>query len=255
MSTAAAHPLPGREAPAWGPGRVVLLIVGSLAGLIAFGLLMAGIVIVLAHATARDSAGFYTSSTERFSTQTYALTSEGMQIGDVRGHGADWALDALDATVRVRASAPEGKPIFIGIAAETAVDRFLSQTAHEEVSDVHGGPFAYDSVRRAGSAAPGVPAAATFWAARTTGSGTQSLTWKPSGGRWAIVVMNADGSPRVTADVSVAAKSGAVLPIGIGLLGLGLLAAAVSAAMILFAVRETGDPGGADEYPPFRLER
>ena len=116
---------------------------------------------MLAHATARDSAGFYTSDTERFTTQTYALTSEGLQIGDMRGQGADWALDAVDATVRVRASAPDGHPMFIGIAREADLDRYLTQVAHEEVTAVHSAPFAYDAVRRAGTAAPGVPAART----------------------------------------------------------------------------------------------
>jgi hypothetical protein len=140
--------------------------------------------------------------------------------------------------------APNGRPIFIGIASQAAVDRYLAQTSHEEISDVHGGPFAYDSARRSGSAAPGVPDTAGFWAAQASGGGTQSLTWKPSGGRWVVVVMNGDGSPRVAADVSVAAKSGAVLPVGIGLLGIGVLAAALSGVMIGFAVREPGGPGG-----------
>ena len=93
MSTTTAHPLPDRSVPTWGPGRVLVLVGGSLLALIALLMAMAGIALVLAHATARDSAGFYTSSTERFATQTYALTSEGLQIGDVRGQGADWALD------------------------------------------------------------------------------------------------------------------------------------------------------------------
>ena len=85
MSATTAHPLPGRSAPAWGAGRVLALICGSLLALIALGLAIAGVLLVLAHGTARDSAGFYTSDTERFSTPTYALTSEGMQIGDVHG--------------------------------------------------------------------------------------------------------------------------------------------------------------------------
>ena len=126
MSTTTAHPLPERGTSPWGPGRVALLIVGSLASLIAFALLMAGLMMVLAHVTARDAGGFYTSPSERFSTQTYALTSEGMQIGDIRGEGADWALDALDATVRVRATTADGDPVFIGIAREQDVDRYLA---------------------------------------------------------------------------------------------------------------------------------
>ena len=216
---------------------MLLLLTGSLGALIAFALATAGIALVLAHATARDSAGFYASPTERFSTATYALTSEGVEIGDVRGNGAEWALDALDATVRVRVANPDGDPMFIGIASERAVDRYLTRVAHEEVSDVHRSPFKYHSVRRRGGASPGFPTSAGFWAATASGPGTQALTWKPDVGRWAVVVMNEDGSRGVTADVSVGAKSDAVLPVGVVLLGLGLLALGASALLIWFAVR------------------
>jgi len=239
MSTTA-HPRPRRDTPAWGPGRVLLLLTGSLGALIALALAMAGIALVLAHATARDSAGFYTSPTERFSTATYALTSEGLQIGDVRGNGAGWALDALDASVRVRVANPDGGRMFIGIARERAVDRYLTQSAHEEISDVRGSPFSYDSVRRKGSATPGFPTSADFWAATASGPSTQALTWKPDIGRWAVVVMNADGSRGVTADVSVGAKTDAVLPVGVVLLGLGLLGLGGSAMLIWLAVRAEG---------------
>ena len=170
-----------------------------------------------------------------------------MQIGDIHGDGADWALDAIDATVRVRASQPDGAPIFIGIASEQAVDRYLTQVAHDEVSDVHSGPFTYDSVRRGGSATPGVPANASFWAATATGPGTQALTWKPDVGRWAVVVMNADGSRRVAADVSVGAKTGVLLPVGIGLFALSLLVVIGAAALIAARdPRALGGPGDHD---------
>ena len=147
MSTTTAQPQPGRQTPAWGVGRVVTLVCGSVFALVALGLAMAGIALVLAHATARDSNGYYTSSTQRFTTSTFALTSERMQIGDVRGDGANWALDALDATVRVRASAPDGRPIFVGIALKADVDRYLARSAHAVVSNVSATPFTYRSVR------------------------------------------------------------------------------------------------------------
>jgi hypothetical protein len=243
-TTTTTHPLPGRRAPAWGPGRAVALVGGSLLGLIALALAIAGIALVLAHATARDAAGFYTAPTERLTTGTYALTSEGLQIGDVRGHGADWALDAVDATVRVRASAPDGRPVFIGIAPKADVDRYLLLSAHSEISAAGGTPFTYDSVRRGGAERPPVPSLQGFWAAATSGWGTQSVTWKPDSGRWAIVVMNADGSRRVSADVSVGAKSGAVLPIGLVLLALGLMGLATSAALIWVGARDPSGPAG-----------
>lgn len=141
---------------------------------------------MLAHVTARDSAGFYTSSTERFATNTY-----------------------------------------------------LQQSAHAEVTDVDSFPFRYDSVRRGGARPPAVPSLQGFWEASAWGHGTQALTWKPEGGRWAVVVMNADGSRTVTADVSLGAKADAVLPIGIALLAVGLLGLVAAAGLIWLAARET----------------
>jgi len=258
-TTTTPNPLPGPRAPAWGPGRALALVGGSLLGLIALALVVAGVALVLAHATARDSAGFYTAPTERFTTGTYALTSEGLQIGDVRDHGADWALDAVDATVRVRASEPGGRPVFIGIAPKADVDRYLLLSAHSEISAAGGAPFSYDSVRRGGAQRPPIPGLQGFWAAATSGWGTQSVTWKPDSGRWAIVVMNADGSRPVRADVSVGAKSAVVLPIGLTLLALGLMGLATSAALIWAGARGApvtvaGAVGDTETPYPLRFE-
>ena len=223
---------------------MVSLVCGSLLALLALGLVTAGIVLVLAHATARDFTGFYTSPTERFTTSGFALTSEGMQIGDVRGDGAGWTLDALDATVRVRASAPDGRPVFVGIAPKADLDRYLAASAHTVVSDVSAAPFTYRAAqRRGGPTPPAIPATQTFWAATASGSGTQSVTWRPSGGRWAVVVMNADAGRSVTADVSVGAKTQLVLPIGVLLLTFGALSLAVASGLIWMAVRAPSGPG------------
>jgi len=243
MSTTTAQPAPLRQGPGWGVGRVVTLVFGSLFALVALGLVTAGIVLVLAHATARDATGFYTSPSERFTTSSFALTSAGAQIGDVRGDGAGWALDALDATVRVRASAPDGRPVFVGIAPEADVDRYLSRSAHAVVSDVSAAPFTYRSVLRKGSIRPALPTMQTFWSASASGSGTQSLTWTPSGGRWAVVVMNADAGRSVSADVSVGAKTHLVLPVGVLLLTFGLLSLAVAGSLIWMGAREPSGPG------------
>jgi hypothetical protein len=237
-TTTTAHPLPGRSAPAWGPGRALALVVGSLLALVALGLALAGVALVLAHVTARDASGFYTSPTERFTTSTFALTSEDIQIGDVRGHGADWALDALDATVRVRASEPNAGRVFIGIARTADVDRYLAESAYDEVTGVDTLPFGYDTTAHRGDSAPAIPDTQRFWAASAEGAGTQAVTWEPESGRWSVVVMNADGSPKVSADVNVAAKSSTVLPVGIVLLGLGVLGLAGAAGLIYVGAHE-----------------
>ena len=61
------------------------------------------------------------------------------------------------------------------------------------------------------------------------------MTWPVERGDWSVVIMNADGSPGVSAGVSVGAKLGLMLWIGVGLVAVGAILAAVGGAAILVA--------------------
>ena len=52
-------------------------------------------------------------------------------------------------------------------------------------------------------------------------SAKQTLTWSPRNGDWRIVVMNANGSAGVHADLAIGARFPHLLWIGIGALGSG----------------------------------
>ena len=202
---------------------------------------MAGIMLVLAHVTARDSAGFYTSATERF---THAdLRADLGGHADRRRPRRRRRLGARRARRdRARAGVRARRPArcFIGIAAEADVDRYLTQVAHEEITDVHGGPFSYDSrAPRRQRHARGARQRRASGSPPTSGAGTQALTWKPDGGRWAVVVMNAggsrgrDGRRQRRREVRRRAARRRSCLLGLGLAGLG-----VGRALILLAVRE-----------------
>jgi hypothetical protein len=223
--------------------RAVLLTFGALAALVALALTAGGGTLVWAHATQRDSSGYYTTDTERFVTDTYALTSH-VDLGDVPGEH-DWTITHPVGTVRIRATAATERALFVGVAPTAAVDRWLAGVARERVRGANFGPFDVDSTVVAGDRAPTAPTTESFWAASATGSRTTTLRWPSEGGDWTIVVTNADGSAGIDASVDAAAKTGLLLPIGIGLLVGAVMFGAIATLLMFLALRGQAAATGA----------
>ena len=154
-------------------GRIVLLVVGSIAALIAFALLVAGGVLLWAHLTQRDEGGFFTTSVERFETSAYAITSEEVDLG-AEPSESDWIAGI--ATIRL-AAAPEdaGRELFLGIARKRDLEGYLGGVAHDEVVDVDYDPFRVDYRREGGERQPVAPTGQDFWAADAAGGSAQPL--------------------------------------------------------------------------------
>jgi hypothetical protein len=231
------------EPSRWTAGRIAMLVVGSLLALIALGLMASG-----AYGLWLDtqrSNGYVMTSSERFSTGSYALATRTLQISsDVPSflYGRDWLGD-----VRIRGtSVNPTRPLFIGIARKDDVDRYLAGVAHSEVTDVSADAFGSSyspSYRARPGAKPAIPPnRARFWVARVAGPGSQSLTWSIKQGRWAVVVMRPDGSRAVTADLAAGAKLPALLWASIGVLVFGILILGGGAALIYFGGREPRVP-------------
>jgi hypothetical protein len=215
-------------------GRVVALVAGVLLLFPAIGLGLAGTGVLVLNG-ARNDNGLVTSPTRNVSSPTAAVTVEGvnLQAGDA------WSRTVTDiGTVRLTATSPAGDPLFIGIAPESAVDSWLAGTAHDELVDLYGG--GQPRYQRAAGAVRdiGTPAEQTFWVASAGGTGTVTLDWRPTSGRYAVVLANADGTRGVTGNVSAATKVPGLGPLGIGLLAGG--AAVLLAAFVLIYVGASG---------------
>jgi hypothetical protein len=78
--------------------------------------------------------------------------------------------------------------------------------------------------------------------------GTQTLTWEVREGDWSVVLMNADGSRGVVADIDLGAKLSFLLWVAIGLLIGGVLVVGGSTALIILAAR-TRQPPPAQPTP------
>jgi hypothetical protein len=159
---------------------VVALVAGLLAGLIGLGLAVVGTGGLWLQSR-RDAAGFVSTSTRLVSSSGAAITAENvdLRIGDgVNG----WVSSDRFGTVRVRATAVDGSPIFIGIAPQSAIDSWLAPVAHDEVRNIAGGTVTY--IHRNGQAAAAGPVTQTFWSASVSGSGQQELRWQIRSGQW-----------------------------------------------------------------------
>jgi hypothetical protein len=112
--------------------------------------------------------------------------------------------------------------LFVGLAAESDVTRYLSGVRVDRVTDIRALPFSV-AYRSQGSAAPtALPASEDFWVASVSGVGKQTLSWNAAPGRWVLVVMNADGSAPVAATLALAAEVPVLTPVGWVLIGVGI---------------------------------
>jgi hypothetical protein len=232
-------PAPG-AAPAragWTTPRIVAVVMGSVLALVTLGLVGGGGA-ALWFDQHRDG-GYVTSSVESRHSDGYAITSDRITIGRA---ALDWRWEQdLLGKVRVRAAnETAGAAVFIGVAPADAVDRYLAGVPHTVLGDLGGN----DTTTVAGGTRPAAPAATSIWVARASGTGEQSLVWKPRGGDWAVVVMNADGS----AGVSVSGDVGATMPalpwIALGLFIAAAVTLAAATALVVISLRRASRNNG-----------
>src|SRR5690242_15300217 len=96
------------EATAMRAGRIIAVVVGALLTLAGLGATVGGGAMVVVHATQRDANGYYLTSTQRLQTSTAAFTTR-LDLPD------DWFADRF-GTLRMQATAVDGRAMFVGVA-------------------------------------------------------------------------------------------------------------------------------------------
>jgi hypothetical protein len=214
--------------------RIASIIAASVAGLLSLGLLAIGGALLWGDSK-KDEQGYLSTSHHRFATNTYALSTDNLDLD----------LDGLDTVIsrdnygkiRVKVDPRTDTPVFVGIAPTRDVSRYLNGTSHALVTDVSFDPFDADYRTQPGADRPAAPATQGFWAASTQGADEQTLSWDVEDGDWSVVVMNGDSSPGVDANVSAGAELPFLSDIGWGLTIAGLVMLGLAAGATVAAVR------------------
>jgi hypothetical protein len=211
-ATATAAPV----SSSWGAGRMIAVIVASLAVLAGLAALAGGGTAVVFDQTQRDAGGYLMTDSTAYSTDTYALVSDSYRAGT---SGDLFVARDMLGTIRIRTHSDE--PLFVGIGSAAAVDSYLAGVRREVAArfDANQGHFRLHD----GGAPAAPPTAKRFWIAHSFGVGSQTLSWSPRNGDWRIVLMKSDGSAGVHADLAIGARFPHLLWIGFGLLGASAL--------------------------------
>ena len=231
-------------------GGILLIVVGGLLALVAIGMLAAGGVFMWADRSQRDSHGYLNSGSAHLYSPSYAIVATDLNL---TLSGPAWTVvrDAL-GDVRITATGSETGPgAFIGIADQGAVQRYLQSANWDQLTDLNVVPFRV-AYRNHPGAAPAPPVAQSFWQARTSGTGTQTLSWKVASGHWSVVLMNADASAGVGADVAVGATAPFLFGLALALLIGGAVLFAIVAALLVLGVvsLQTRRAGPVGAPPP-----
>ncbi len=227
-------------------GKVLLLVFGSLTGLVAIGLIASGGLLLWFDSAKTDDEGYFTTKERQFESTSYAIVSEGIDINlDIPEWIEDWWFDPQNFTnVKLAASNNDpAKEVFIGLARESDVKAYLAEVEYDEITELHYNPFGsdfrVDYSRHGGGSPPADPMSQAFWKVSTHGAGTQVLKEALETGVWSVVVMNADGSAGVDVDATFGISVPFAFRIGLGLLLGGVFIFVIAGGMIFLGVRRS----------------
>jgi hypothetical protein len=206
----------------WPTSREVIVMKGLKTTAIVVGAIMVflgGMVLLAGHdnltSSARDSDGFIMFDPYTFERESAVIVIRDIDVlkGRFLIHAGDsfvpgWAIADLD--VRMQGVAPGPGALFMGIAPTTAADAYLGGVAHDEITELDLDVATVRDVeytRHEGIGTLGAPSVETFWVTSAAGTGLQTLDWTVESGDWTAVIMNADASSGVTAELVFGAQA------------------------------------------------
>jgi hypothetical protein len=206
----------------------------------------------------RDADGYYMSDALMVDRPSHAVVSG--DIGILRGRyetvtesSVVLALVAEPDDVRMKGVASGSEELFMGIAPSSDVEEYLDGIAHDEITDWEADRASIRGVEYTtyeGTGTPDPPGAETIWVESVAGTGLQTLDWTIESGDWTAVIMNADGSSGVSAEVAFGAAPDDVVAIAWVTFSIGIAALIVGGLLLYRGFRprvrdSTTSPGEA----------
>ena len=202
----------------------VPMIIGS------FALAVGGVLVL----TVPDDDGWVTSPAVRLETDSVALAGEDIEIdfGERIANGRTF-VSWGEIPAEIEVSSRNGKDVFVGIATQADADEFLSGVAYDRLTSLDGD---HDVEHISGAYSVTPPSEADIWIASNSDG---VLEWDIRSGDWAIVAVNADGSPGIDVSVTGSAQIPFLTAMGVIFIVLGLIGMTGGTLLTYYGVRKT----------------
>lgn len=205
----------------------VPMIIGSFALAVGGGIALA----------VPDDNGWISTGPVRMSTDAVALVGEDIEIdfGEHFTNGRTFVgWEAIPA--RLEINSRNDKSVFVGVASQDDARAYLHGVAVDRVVSFDDDPK-FNHVDGAFVASP--PMSQDIWVASTI-DGT--LNWDVTDGDWAIVALNADGSPGIDVSLNGSARVPFLGVLGVVLVALGLVGMTAGGFLTYYGVRQVREP-------------
>jgi hypothetical protein len=219
---------------------VVLLITS-------FGLIMGGTSLRTVQSLFVDEDGFLITDPAEIDVSGYAIVLEDMEF-DIDPVAWRWFQrrgGLLTFKIVTESNNPSNE-IFIGVAQEQDVKSYLADMEYQRIVDTDFDIENYDFTLRdsdfvlhRGGAPSAPPTIQSYWVAHGADSELQEITWEPEAGNYYVVIMNADGSEGIQADIQVGARVPVFGSLGNILSTAGVFVGAIGVLMIYFTLKRS----------------
>lgn len=225
-------------------GIILIAVVMLIAS---FGMIMGGTSLRTIQDLVVDEEGFITSDPAEIDVSGYAIVLEDMDF-DVDPVAWRWfqRRGGLFTLRVITKSNDPSKEIFIGIAEANDISAYLDDVEYQRVIDANFELDNYDLalsdsdfVLHPGGAPSVPPTVHSYWVTHAVSTDLQELRWEPEAGNYYAVIMNADGSDGIKADVQIGVKIPVFGSIGNILLTVGLFFGGIAVLLLYFTLRRS----------------
>lgn len=182
--------------------------------------------------------GTLASGPHLLSSSANAVVSPVASIKDTEG----LATITGHPTLRISASPLQGTArVFVGIGRAADVNRYLAGASTEQVTNLHGDPYAITGTLHSGRANALPPTSERFWVAQATSTHAAEINWKVRDGQYRVVIMSADGRRGFATTTAIGVTIPNIAAYSIAALILGLLIAGGGTTILIRTDRQRRD--------------